>query len=52
MKKSFLKRTADFLEKFAIGSLLVGVFQGQAIGLYAGASSLALAYIFTYLEAK
>ena len=32
MKKAILKRTADALEKLAIGSMLVGLFQGRQIG--------------------
>lgn len=36
MKKAILKRTADALEKLAIGSMLVGLFQGHQVGIYIG----------------
>lgn len=52
MKKAFLKRTADILEKSAIASAAVGIFQGQDIGLWIAMASIALCYFFTYLEAK
>jgi hypothetical protein len=31
-----LQRNADWLEKMSVGSLLVGLFQSQAIGLILG----------------
>jgi hypothetical protein len=31
-----LKRNADWLEKMSVGSFVVGLFQGQAIGLVLG----------------
>lgn len=52
MRKTFLKRTADIFEKLAIGSMLVGLFQSQALGIFVGFVSLVASYIFTYLEAK
>jgi hypothetical protein len=33
-----LKRNADWLEKMSVGSLLVGLFQGQIIGVILGAA--------------
>ena len=36
MKKAILKRTADCFEKLAVGSMLVGLFQGKAVGLLLG----------------
>jgi hypothetical protein len=31
-----LKRNADWLEKMSVGCFLVGLFQGQATGLFLG----------------
>ena len=52
MKKAILKRTADALEKLAIGSMLVGLFQGRQIGLLIGAGCFIASYIFTAWEAQ
>lgn len=52
MKKAILKRTADALEKLAVGSMLVGLFQGKSVGIGIGVIFLVLSYIFTALEAK
>lgn len=51
MKKAILRRTADAMEKLAIGSMLVGLFQGQQAGILIGLGFLAGSYIFTVLEA-
>lgn len=52
MKKAILKRTADALEKLAIGSMLVGLFQGVNIGIWLGLGCMAVSYILTALEAR
>lgn len=52
MKKAILKRTADMLEKIGIGSMLVGLFQGQQTGLVIGAVCMVASYLFTAWEAK
>ena len=52
MKKAILKRTADALEKLAIGSMLVGLFQTQSIGLFMVLGCLVGSFIFTVWEAK
>ena len=52
MKKAILKRTADALEKLAIGSMLVGLFQGHQVGIYIGLGRMAFSYILTVWEAK
>ena len=52
MKKAILKRTADAMEKLAIGSMLVGLFQGQRIGIMIGLTFLGMSYLFTAWEAK
>jgi hypothetical protein len=52
MKKAILKRTADALEKLAAGSMLVGLFQEQKIGIFGGLAFLAASYLFTAWEAK
>ena len=36
MKKSLIKRTADALEKLAVGSILVGLFQDKENGIWFG----------------
>jgi hypothetical protein len=52
MKKAILKRTADALEKLAIGSLLVGLFRENEAGIFVGIGCLAASYIVTMWEAK
>jgi hypothetical protein len=52
MKKVLLKRTADALEKLAIGSMLVGLFRDNEVGLAVGIGCLAASYVFTVWEAK
>lgn len=52
MKKAILKRTADALEKLAIGSMLVGLFQGVNTGIWLGLGCMAVSYILTALEAR
>lgn len=52
MKKAILKRTADAMEKLAIGSMLVGLFQGQQAGIWIGLGCIAFSYILTVWEAK
>jgi hypothetical protein len=52
MKKAVLKRTADALEKMAIGSLLVGLFQQQQTGIIISVGCFAASYVITIWEAK
>ena len=52
MKKAFLKRTADALEKMAIASAVMALFHGKQVGIVIAAACMALSYIFTALEAK
>ena len=52
MKKSFLRLTADTMQKLAIGSILVGLFQDHAIGLWLGLLFLTASYILTAWEVK
>jgi hypothetical protein len=47
-----LKRSADALEKIGVGSILVGIFQSQNLGLAIGALCLIFSYIFSMWEAK
>jgi hypothetical protein len=51
-KNALIKRTADALEKLAIGSLLVGVFQQKQAGIWIGMACMAASYILTAMEAK
>ena len=52
MKKAILKRTADILEKLAVGSMLVGLFQGRLAGIFIGMLCTAMSYGFTTWEAR
>jgi hypothetical protein len=52
MRKVILKRTADALEKLAIGSLLVGLFRENEAGVFVGIGCLAACYVITVLEAR
>jgi hypothetical protein len=52
MKKAVLKRTGDALEKIAIGSLLVGLFQQQQAGILIGIGCFVASYVFTVWESK
>ena len=52
MKKSFLWLTADTMQKLAIGSILVGLFQGQGVGLWLGIGFLAASYLLTAWEVR
>jgi hypothetical protein len=52
MKKAFLKRTADALEKLAIASVVMGLFYDKQIGIVIAAGCMAASYFFTYLEVK
>lgn len=51
-KNALIKRTADALEKLAIGSLLVGVFQQKQAGIWIGMAYMAASYILTAMGAK
>ena len=39
---SMKKRIADFLEKFAVAALAIGLFQGKGIAVALGSTSLAI----------
>jgi hypothetical protein len=52
MRKALLKHTADAFEKLAVGSMLVGMFQGNSIGLVVGTLFLAASYVLRILEVK
>jgi hypothetical protein len=52
MKRAILKHTADALEKLAIGSLLIGLFQQQQIGVILSIACFAASYIITVWEVK
>jgi hypothetical protein len=52
MKKAFLKRTADALEKMAIASAVMALFHDKAFGIVIGAACIIVSYIFTAWEAK
>ena len=52
MKKAILKRSADALEKLAIGGMLIGLFQGQPIGIFIGLGCMAISYALTAWEAE
>jgi hypothetical protein len=45
-----IKRMADFLEKMAVGSFLIGLFQGQNMAVILGLLSLAGSFTLTRLE--
>jgi hypothetical protein len=47
-----LKRTADALEKLAIGGMLVGLFQNAPTGIFIGLGCMGLSYALTAWEAK
>jgi len=47
-----LKRSADAFEKIGVGSALVGLFQGQRIGILLGMACIVLSYIFIIWETK
>ena len=50
-RKALLKRSADFLEKFSIASLAVGVFQAETLGFMLGLIALILSVLVTLYEA-
>jgi hypothetical protein len=52
MKKAILKYAAGALEKLAVGSALVGLYQGQAIGLYIAFACFVAGCAFSAWEAK
>lgn len=52
MKKVFLKRTADALEKLAIAGIAIGIFQGHNLGMWLGAVFMVMSYYVTYRETK
>ena len=47
MKKAILKRTADALERMAIGSALIGIFQQVSLGVNIGIGSTAASMVLT-----
>ena len=52
MKKAILKRAADAMEKLAIGSALIGIFQEVGFGVYLGMACMAVSFILTAWEAQ
>ena len=52
MKKSLIKRTADALEKLAVGSILVGLFQDKENGIWFGVFCMIISYALTIWEAR
>jgi hypothetical protein len=48
VKKAFLKRIADFLEKLAAGSFLIGIFQFNISALILGFAFLSFSCFFTF----
>lgn len=52
MKKAVLKRAADAMEKLAIGSALIGIFQEVGFGVYLGMVCMAASFILTAWEAR
>jgi hypothetical protein len=51
MKKAILKYSAGALEKLAVGSALVGLYQNQEIGLWIGAACFIVGCILSAKEA-
>ena len=52
MKKAFLKRTADALEKLAIAAFVMGLFHDKVLGISIGIFCIVMSYVFTAWEAK
>lgn len=52
MRKAIIKRTADILEKLAVASFAVGLFQGNDTGLWWGVACIVLSYCFTVWEVQ
>ncbi len=52
MKKAILKRTADTLEKMAIGSAIAALFRDANLGVYLAVICIIGSYVFTILEAR
>lgn len=52
MRKAIIKRTADILEKLAVASFAVGLFQGNDTGLWWGLACIVLSYCFTVWEVQ
>jgi hypothetical protein len=50
LRKRITKRAGDALEKMGIGSMLVGLFQGQDAGVVIGITCLAVSFLLTALE--
>jgi hypothetical protein len=42
-----IKRMADFLEKMAVGSFLIGLFQGQNLAVALGIAALTGSFLLT-----
>ena len=51
-KKALIKRSADTLEKLAVGSLLVGLFKDVPAGLLVGLGCMIASYVLTAWEVK
>ena len=52
MKKAILKYAAGALEKLAVGSMLVGLYQDKKIGLCIGIACFVMGCIFSAEEVK
>jgi len=52
MKKAILKYAAGALEKLAVGSMLVGLYQDKGLGIWVGFACFALGSIFSAWEVK
>jgi len=52
MKKAILKYAAGALEKLAVGSMLVGLYQDNKIGIYIGIGCFVAGSFFIAWEAR
>jgi hypothetical protein len=52
MKKAVLKYAAGVLDKLAVGSMLVGLYQGKSVGVYIGVACFTAGAVFSAWEAK
>ena len=50
MKKAILKYAAGALEKLAVGSMLVGLYQDKELGIWIGIACFTLGCIFSAVE--
>ena len=52
MKKAILKYASGALDKLAVGSMLVGLYQGKEVGIYIGVACFIAGVICSAWEAK